>query len=70
MPNQRILVDGGSDNQSFYEGLGAYASVPWEAWMEPLFWWSILLMSLYVAMISAAVSYAGSGWSESAWPIR
>ena len=23
--------------------------------MEPLFWWGILLMSLYVAMISAAV---------------
>ena len=55
MPDRRILVDDGADNQSFYEGLGPHASVPWEAWMEPLFWWSILLMSLYVAMISAAV---------------
>ena len=55
MPDRRILVDDGSDNQSFYEGLGPHVSVPWEAWMEPLFWWSILLMSLYVAMISAAV---------------
>ncbi len=55
LPKHAILVDDGTDNQTFYEGMGAQAAVPWEAWIEPLLWWGILLMALYVAMISSAV---------------
>jgi len=54
-PRHRILVDDGSDNQAFYEGLGAGAEIPYAAWIEPLIWWSVFLLALYVAMISIAV---------------
>jgi len=52
---QRVLVDDGFDNKNFYEGMGAGAEVPWQVWVEPLCWWALLLMALYVAMLSAAV---------------
>jgi len=55
LPERAILVDDGSDNRAFYEGLGLDAQIPWDAWIEPLCWWAVLLMALYVAMLSSAV---------------
>ena len=55
-PDYPLLVDDGSDNQAFYEGVGASgAHIPYSAWVEPLVWWSIFLLALYAAMISIAV---------------
>ena len=53
-PAQRILVDDGAGNRGFYEG-GALADIPYATWVEPLCWWALLLLSLYVAMVSTAV---------------
>ena len=53
-PSQRILVDDGAGNHGFYEG-GALADIPYATWVEPLCWWALLLLSLYVAMVSTAV---------------
>ena len=53
-PSQRILVDDGAGNRGFYEG-GALANIPYATWVEPLCWWALLLLSLYVAMVSTAV---------------
>ena len=53
-PSQRILVDDGTGNRGFYEG-GALADIPYSTWIEPLCWWTLLLLSLYVAMVSTAV---------------
>ncbi len=53
-PSQRILVDDGTGNRGFYEG-GALADIPYATWVEPLCWWALLLLSLYVAMVSTAV---------------
>ena len=53
-PAQRILVDDGTGNRGFYEG-GALADIPYATWVEPLCWWALLLLSLYVAMVSTAV---------------
>ena len=64
LPQRRILVDDGFDNKSFYEGMGAAAEVPWQAWVEPLCWWAVLLMALYVAMLSAAIILRRQ-WMES-----
>ena len=55
IPKQMILVDDGQDNAPFFEGLGAEAQIPWQIWLEPLFWWAIFLCALYVTMISAAI---------------
>jgi len=53
-PNRNILVDDGDENKPFFEGLEE-TTIPYEAWVEPLIWWSVLLLALYVVMISAAV---------------
>jgi hypothetical protein len=50
---QRLLVDDGDGNRSFYEG-GA-ESIPLAAWAEPLAWWGLFLAALYLVMICAAV---------------
>ncbi len=39
----------------FYEGSPKGAGIPWEAWVEPLAWWAILLAALYLVMISCMV---------------
>ena len=54
-PEHPILVDDGSQNRAFYEGLGTNPDIPYDAWIEPLIYWSIFLLALYVAMISIAV---------------
>tara|TARA_B100001250_G_scaffold413017_1_gene445800 strand:- start:5464 stop:7584 length:2121 start_codon:yes stop_codon:yes gene_type:complete len=55
IPKQLILVNDGKDNASFYEGIGVEAQIPWQIWLEPLFWWAVFLCALYVTMISAAI---------------
>ena len=54
-PKHRLLVDDGNHNQAFYEGISGDASISYQAWLEPLCWWAIFLLALYVATISAAV---------------
>ena len=53
---RQILVDDGGENRLFYEGLEqADQIIPYSAWVEPLIWWGIFLLALYVAMVSIAV---------------
>lgn len=51
----RTLVDDGQANNAFYEGLGTGERIPWEAWIEPLAWWGIFFLALYITMVSVAV---------------
>jgi hypothetical protein len=39
----------------FYEGLPAGTPLPWREWVAPLCYWSILVASLYLVMISSMV---------------
>jgi hypothetical protein len=55
-PERGILVDDGGGNALFYEGLShPDQQIPYGAWAEPLLWWAVFLMALYVCMISIAV---------------
>ena len=55
-PKHPILVNDGSGNKAFFEGVSqAGQRIPYEAWVEPLCWWGILLLALYVTMVSIAV---------------
>ncbi|MEE2872884.1 MAG: DUF6785 family protein [Candidatus Latescibacterota bacterium] len=49
-----VIVDDGSGNEGFYEG-GALDAIPYEAWVEPLCWWALFLLALYMVMVSTAV---------------
>ena len=55
LPSHQILVDDGYRNTSFYEGLEEGAEPAYGAWIEPLFWWAILIGAVYCAMVSMAV---------------
>lgn len=50
-----ILVDDGQDSKTFYEGLAPGEEIPYAEWLEPLGWWAVFLLALYVAMISVSV---------------
>ena len=39
----------------FYEGMPKGASIPWGAWMGPLFYWGLLILALYFVMICMMV---------------
>ncbi len=54
---RRLLVDDGTGSRLFYEGLAAGTDdrIPYSTWVEPLFWWGIFLLALYVTMVSIAV---------------
>ena len=55
-PRHGVLVEDGTGNKLFYEGLPSQdSSIPYEAWIEPLIWWGIFLLALYIAMVSIAV---------------
>ena len=55
-PEHDILVDDGAGNALFYEGISRPGqSIPYGAWVEPLMWWAVFLLALYVCMISIAV---------------
>ncbi|MFH1570233.1 MAG: DUF6785 family protein, partial [Gemmatimonadota bacterium] len=56
LPRQPALVDDGTGSRLFYEGVGkAGAAIPYESWIEPLLWWGVFLLALYVTMVSLAV---------------
>ena len=55
-PVHAILVDDGNDNSTFFEGIApGQGEIPYGAWVEPLAWWAVFLIALYVAMVSVAV---------------
>jgi len=39
----------------FYNGLPTGESVPWRAWVMPLFWWAALMITVYYVMICMMV---------------
>ena len=39
----------------FFEGAPSGGGVPWEAWVEPLCYWALLIIALYLVMISSMV---------------
>ena len=56
LPEYPILVNDGNRNTAFYEGTGQTGqAIPYEAWAEPLLWWAVFLLALYVTMVSIAV---------------
>ena len=55
-PKREILVNDGNGNKALYEGVAkAGESIPYGEWVEPLFWWGVFLLALYMAMLSIAV---------------
>lgn len=55
-PDRNILVQDDADNKMFYEGMAdSQQGIPYGAWIEPLMWWAIFLLALYVSMVSIAV---------------
>ena len=53
---ERAMVNDGTDSRLFYEGLsGPEEAIPYGSWVEPLLWWGIFLLALYVMMVSVAV---------------
>ena len=52
---REVLVNDGSDSKTFYEGLAPGEAIPYAAWVEPLCWWAVFLLALYVTMVSVAV---------------
>ncbi len=51
-----VMVDDGTDSRLFYEGLsGPEEAIPYASWVEPLVWWGVFLLALYVMMVSVAV---------------
>ncbi|NKB68376.1 MAG: hypothetical protein GKR89_15040 [Candidatus Latescibacteria bacterium] len=56
LPQRTIMVDDGNRNTAFYEGATqAGQAIPYHAWVEPLLWWGLFLLALYVTMVSVAV---------------
>ena len=50
------MVDDGTGSRLFYEGLsGTTEQIPYSSWVEPLTWWGIFLLSLYISMVCVAV---------------
>ena len=52
--DRRIVVDDGAGNVLFYEGAGE-GDIPYGAWVEPMLWWAVFLLALYVSMVSIVV---------------
>lgn len=53
-PHQ-VLVDDGEQGKSFYEGLSPGDDIPYGSWIEPLLWWAVFLLALYITMIALSV---------------
>ena len=47
----------------FYEGLPAWATIPWGAWLVPLFWWLALIGTFYFMCFCLAVIFRRQ-WTE------
>ncbi|MBQ37810.1 MAG: hypothetical protein CME04_15595 [Gemmatimonadaceae bacterium] len=55
-PTRRVIVDDGHGNRAFFEGVGRTdVGIAYDAWIEPLLWWAVFLLALYVSMVCIAV---------------
>jgi len=54
IPDWRVVQDDGAV-KSFYEGLSLGESIPWKAWITPLFAWTIYTLTIYFVMICLSV---------------
>ena len=54
IPTWMIVQDEVAIKQ-FYEGLPRGESIPWGAWVEPLFWWLLFMAAFYLVLICAMV---------------
>ncbi len=54
IPEWRVVRD---ENAvlSFYEGISSSESIPWRAWIKPLFAWSLYVLTIYFVMICLSV---------------
>jgi hypothetical protein len=41
------VVQGGEPLRWFFEGLPTGVSIPWDVWVAPVFWWSIVIAAYY-----------------------
>ncbi len=55
MGDSPALVNDGRDNRMFYEGIEQGSELPWEHWIEPLCWWGVFFLGLYMSMVCVAV---------------
>jgi len=39
----------------FFEGLPQGQKLPWKDWVGPLFWWTLLVLAIYLVMLSLAI---------------
>ena len=68
-PEHPILVNDGNRNTAFYEGLSTPdQTIPYGAWAEPLMWWGIFLLALYLTMVSIAVILRHQWMEREPWP--
>jgi hypothetical protein len=55
LSRHQLLVDDGNRNTAFYEGSTPGETPPYGAWVEPLFWWLLLLAAIYCTVVSVSV---------------
>lgn len=60
----RLIVSDKFAVRTFFEGLGHGESVPWMAWLAPLFWWS-LFVALFVWAFFCLSAILRRQWVES-----
>ena len=63
MPNWLIPTNDGNAVGMFYEGLPKGASIPWDIWAVPLFWWFTFLCAVGLACACASIIMRKQ-WSE------
>ena len=54
LPNWLVPSNEGSAMAWFYEGLPRGASIPWDVWILPLFWWFTVAAAAFVMMACVA----------------
>ena len=53
---EQAMVDDGTGSRLFYEGLSLTGDrIPYASWVEPLIWWGVFLLALYVTMVCVAI---------------
>ncbi len=63
LPSWLIPKNDGGAMTWFYEGLPAGASIPWDAWLVPLFWWFAFFCALGLACACVSIIIHRQ-WSE------
>lgn len=62
IPNWTVIPDRNLV-RGFYEGLPPGESVPWAAWLTPVFWWGLLLAAILTINLSVGVLFRKQ-WME------